>query len=87
MLGDADPAVALTAKTARMTSGRVIVQGVLLGMFGFLRARFAQEGQRDLAHGVEGGQEGGQRQGDEDHHSAHGQTHPPGFHPSTRSQR
>ena len=53
----------LTAKTARTTSGRVIVQGVSCGMFGCLGARLAQEGQRDLAHGVESGQQSGQRQG------------------------
>ena len=32
----------------------------------FLRARFSEEGQRDLAHRVEGGEERGNRKRDED---------------------
>ena len=54
------------AKTASTISGTVIVQGVSLACSAAWCA-VAQKGQRNLAHGIEGGQEGGRGQGHEDH--------------------
>ena len=65
MLGDADPAIG-HGKERQDDQRSGHRPGSLLGMFGFLRARLAEEGQCDLAHGVEGGQEGCDCESDKD---------------------
>ena len=49
-----------------MTSGAVIVQGVSWACSASFCAGFAEEGQCDLAHGVESGQEGSDCESNED---------------------
>ena len=64
MLGDANPAIRHGEERQDDKRNRHR-PGSFLRVLSFLGARLAEEGQCDLAHGVEGGQEGRDRQGDE----------------------
>ena len=65
MFGNADPAISHSKdrEDDQRSSHR---PGSLMRVFCFLRAGFAEEGQCDLAHGVERGQECGNCQCDKD---------------------